>query len=122
MRELARPSFVACFVEVKASKGAPPQVVKDVLAAVLIALGHPGVPEWREVVSFLQSLAAKALASMLRHFDPDGLTPTTLRRLAPRVLAWDLEHVTNACKAIRPFAMWVEALYAYGVQQARSPP
>jgi hypothetical protein len=70
-------------VELRSLARSPPEAVKDVFHALLIALGHAN-PTWRDAVAWLNSDSAARLAARLRTFDPQTrMTLAKTRTMTP---------------------------------------
>ena len=117
--QLSDPAILQRLSELRRNPS-PPQAVKDVLIAVLIALGHPK-PVWADVLKLMQACTLKALAARLTLFDVDTeMTLAQTRRLtASGVATWDLKMMAKKSGAVMPLALWVMAVFEYASAQMR---
>jgi hypothetical protein len=115
---LSDPAAVARMQELK-KLPKPPQLVKDVFAAALIALGESAEPVWSDAVKILQSSGAKGLASRLCAFEPVALTPQQFRALNERC-NWSPGEIKRVCFSAAPIAMWVLAVRTFGEEREKS--
>ena len=98
--------------ELKACARCPPESIKDTVLAMLTLLGEADAT-WEGAVIYLRSASAENIASRLRGYDLNTVTPAMTRKLKP-VMEKPRSAGISISKAAAALSAWVGAVYAFG--------
>jgi dynein heavy chain len=93
------------------SFAAPPQLVKDVLRAVLIVFRERDADSWPAAKKMLGN---QNFLRMLKEFDPSTIDATMVKKLRPLVGEFSDDRTRKVSKAVAGMAAFVRAVYEYG--------
>ena len=105
----------------------PPAEVQCLMEATLVIFGHPGAggkdaKMWKDSKTFLRTaFSASELAHHLLHWNAMmALTPAHTRKLQKLADSCTPEKIEAVCIGALPLALWVNAVYSFGMAQERS--
>ena len=104
----------------------PPAEVQCLMEATLVIFGHPGAggkdaKMWKDSKTFLRAFSASELAHHLLHWNAMmALTPAHTRKLQKLADSCTPEKIEAVCIGALPLALWVNAVYSFGLAQERS--
>ena len=87
--------------------------------AMMIILGFPGEPTWKEAVAFLLKHKVSGLLAKLHKFEPGSMTPDMTRRLVPIAKGCTSTIIERANTTASKLAIWVHTVCANTVLQER---